>query len=141
MGNGGWTSLWWSCAGRAQSVPGTSMPTSGDRAFVVRVTGTGPRSMILIPGFLSHGEVWDEVVAHVGTRYRCHVLTLAGFAGVPAVDGPLLPRVRDEIIAYIKETKLDHPVLVGHSLGGFLALWVGSTAPDLEGVSRGLRAT
>jgi pimeloyl-ACP methyl ester carboxylesterase len=54
-------------------------------------------------------------------------------AGQPAVDGPVLPRVRDEIIAYIRHRQLDHPVLAGHSMGGFLALWIAAAAPDLVG--------
>lgn len=103
------------------------------RAFTVRVTGTGNQPMILIPGLLSSGDVWDSVVEHFSSRYRLHVLTIAGFAGVPAVDGPLLPRVRDELIAYMREENLDQPVLVGHSLGAFLAFWVASTVPDAVG--------
>ena len=104
-----------------------------NRAFTVRVTGTGSRTMILIPGLLSSGEVWDGAVEHFSARYRVHVLTIAGFAGVAPADGPLLPRVRDELIAYIRDENLDRPILVGHSLGGFLALWIASTAPDLVG--------
>lgn len=107
--------------------------TDRTRAFTVRVTGTGNRPMILIPGLLSSGDVWDSVVEHFSSRYRLHVLTIAGFAGVPAVDGPLLPRVRDELIAYMREENLDQPVLVGHSLGAFLAFWVASTVPDAVG--------
>jgi N-formylmaleamate deformylase len=53
-------------------------------AFAARVEGRGP-AMILIPGFVSSGAVWDDVVAHYKTRFTCHVLTLAGFAGQPAV--------------------------------------------------------
>ena len=101
-------------------------------SFAVRVEGSGP-AMILIPGFLSSGAVWDDVVAHYKSRYTCHVLTLPGFAGQPAVAAPVLPRVRDEIIEYIRARRLHRPVLVGHSLGGFLALWTAATEPDLVG--------
>jgi N-formylmaleamate deformylase len=101
-------------------------------SFAVHVEGTGP-PMILIPGFLSGGDVWEDVVAAYRDRYQCHVLTLPGFASQPAIEAPVLPRVRDEIIAYIRERRLDRPVLVGHSLGGFLALWIAATAPELVG--------
>ena len=101
-------------------------------SFAVRVEGRGA-AMILIPGFVSSGAVWDEVVGHYKTRYACHVLTLPGFAGQPSIAGPILPRVRDEVIEYIRRHHLDKPVLVGHSLGGFLALWIAATAPDLVG--------
>ena len=118
-------------AGASPQAPPNAI--DGATAFTVAVTGNGSRPMILIPGLLSSGEVWDGVVEHFATRYRLHVLTLAGFAGVPGVAGPLLPRVRDEVIGYIRENELPRPVLVGHSLGGFLAMWIASTAPDLVG--------
>ena len=87
--------------------------------------------MILVPGFASSGEVWTDVVAHYKAKYQCHVVTLAGFAGVPAANPTSLARVRDGIVDYIRAKKLDRPVLVGHSLGGFMAMWVASSAPDL----------
>ena len=59
-------------------------------SFAVRIEGRGP-AMILIPGFLSSGAVWDDVVAHYSSRYTCHVLTLPGFAGQPPIAAPILP--------------------------------------------------
>lgn len=89
--------------------------------------------MILIPGLESPGAVWDGAVSHYQARYRMHVLTLAGFAGEPALPGLRLRDVRDGVIRYIRENKLDRPVIVGHSLGGFLALWIAAAAPELTG--------
>src|SRR5437016_159006 len=100
-------------------------PTS----FSVSVSGLG-RSMILIPGLESPAAVWDEVAAHYKSTYQVHALTLAGFAGQPAVPDLRLSTVRDDIIRYIRENRLDRPVIVGHSLGGFLALWIAAAAPD-----------
>jgi len=99
-------------------------------AFRVKVTGHG-QPMILIPGLSSSGETWDTTVAHFGDRFECHVLTLAGFAGVPRIPAPMLDRVRDAVVGYIIEKKLVKPVIVGHSLGGFLALAIGAKYPDL----------
>jgi len=96
--------------------------------FKAFVTGSGP-PMILIPGLASGSNVWDGAVAHFKGRYQCHVLTLAGFAGQPAIDGPFLEKVRDGIVKYIHDQKLNHPVIIGHSLGGMMAFWVAETAP------------
>jgi pimeloyl-ACP methyl ester carboxylesterase len=104
----------------------------GQSSFQVKITGHGP-AMILIPGLASSGETWDSTVARYKDRYECHVLTLAGFAGVPRLPGPMLERVRDDVAAYIREKKLVKPVIVGHSLGGFLALAIASRYPDLPG--------
>src|SRR5215472_14298656 len=98
--------------------------------FSVKVTGAG-RPVILIPGLESSGEVWNGVAAHLSTRYQVHVLTLAGFAGEPAVPGLRLAGVKDGIISYVRENRLSRPVIIGHSLGGFLALWIAASDPEL----------
>ena len=100
--------------------------------FQVKVTGHGA-PMILIPGLASGGETWDTTVAHYQDRYECHVLTLAGFAGVPRIPAPFLDTERDAIAAYIRKNHLEKPVIVGHSLGGFLALSIAVKYPDLPG--------
>lgn len=103
-------------------------------AFKVDVTGTGA-PIILIPGLASPGSVWDGTVAHYcgSGKHQCHVLTLAGFAGQPAIKEPLLPAVEQQLSAYIKDNKLDHPVVIGHSLGGYLGLKLASDHPDQVG--------
>jgi pimeloyl-ACP methyl ester carboxylesterase len=49
------------------------------------------------------------------------------------VPDPLLPAVRDQLLAYIKAEKLDHPLVVGHSLGGFMGLLLSTTQPEALG--------
>ena len=101
-------------------------------AFKVEVSGKG-QPIILIPGYSCSGEVWNETVAHLKNRYECHVITIAGYAGVPKLDTPILKTVRNELINYVKTKKLNKPMLIGHSLGAFMSLWVSSVEPDLFG--------
>ena len=100
-------------------------------AFTVEVYGHG-RPVILIPGLGCPGDVWRGTVAHL-EGYEAHVLTLAGFAGVAAIDAPLAAATRDQLARYVRERKLDRPVVVGHSFGGFIAYWFAATAPALVG--------
>ncbi|MBX0290510.1 alpha/beta hydrolase [Hymenobacter sp. HSC-4F20] len=102
--------------------------------FTVRVVGKG-QPMLLIPGLTCPGAVWNETVAHYQKQYQCHVISLAGFGGTPAPASTdqLLRNVRDQLLAYIKTQKLHKPTIVGHSLGGFLALWLSSAQPEAAG--------
>ena len=111
-----------------------TVSASADAAtsFRVEVSGHG-RPIILIPGLASSGDTWKTTVARYQDRYTCHVLTLAGFAGVPAIDAPLMATVRAELVAYIHDQHLDKPIVIGHSLGGTLALDLASREPNLVG--------
>lgn len=102
------------------------------KSFTDAVTGAG-RPVIFIPGLGCPGAIFDGVINHLDGRVEAHVLTLAGFAGNPPVKGPLAAAVRKDLIRYIRSHRLEKPILVGHSLGGFVAYWVAATAPDLIG--------
>ncbi|MCX5745782.1 MAG: alpha/beta fold hydrolase, partial [Proteobacteria bacterium] len=70
-----------------------------------------------------------------------HLVSFAGYAGKPPIAGPLHATARADLVAYIRDRQLDHPILVGHSLGGFFAFWVAVTEPDLVGPIVNLDAT
>ncbi len=101
------------------------------KSFVVHVSGKG-RPVIFIPGLGCPGEVWDDTVSRLD-GVEAHVLTLAGFAGQKAVKPPLAATVRKELVRYIRSNKLDKPIVIGHSLGGFIAYWLAASEPDLIG--------
>jgi N-formylmaleamate deformylase len=104
-------------------------------SFVVKVVGKG-RPVLLIPGLTCPGAVWDETVARYKGQYQCHVVSLAGFGGVAPqqpVSAHLLQETRDQLLAYVKAQQLSQPTVIGHSLGGFLALWMAATDPTALG--------
>lgn len=101
-------------------------------AFSVQEVGHGP-PVILIPGLACSGEVWHATVEHYRRGHQLHVVTLAGFGGQPAIAAPFLTTVRDQLAGYIRAHHLRHPVVVGHSLGGFIALSLAAANPTLLG--------
>ncbi len=100
------------------------------RDFEVQVHGEG-QPMLLIPGLSNHAAVWDETVARYQDRYRTHAVTLPGFAGVAPMsyEGDYLDAVTAQLLAYIDAQKLHKPVIVGHSLGGYVAMKLAIARP------------
>ncbi|MEA3062978.1 MAG: hypothetical protein QOJ94_2759 [Sphingomonadales bacterium] len=116
-------------AGSAQAASAWS-PTR----FSVEVTGSGP-DVILIPGLTASKEVWRATVAAV-PGYRYHLIQVAGFAGAPArgnAKGEVVAPLAEEIARYIQASKLRRPAIVGHSMGGTLAMMVAARHPVLVG--------
>jgi N-formylmaleamate deformylase len=103
------------------------------QSFKDEVIGKG-RPMVFIPGLYSAGEVWKEAASRFAGNYECHLITLPGFAGVPPIKSDsILATVANELAVYIKQKGLKQPIIVGHSLGGWLALKIGITHPEAVG--------
>src|ERR1035438_697514 len=102
-------------------------------SFAVEKIGAG-RPMILIPGLFCSGHVWDETVEHFKDKFTCYEITLPGFAGQPPISSDsLLVVVARQLADFIQQNKLEKPIIVGHSLGGSLALQLGVMYPTLPG--------
>ena len=102
-----------------------------DYPFSVVKSGDGQQSIIFIPGFASSGDVWNETVDALKNDYTCYVFTMAGFAGEKPEDNPTFENWKTEIARYIADEKINKPIIVGHSMGGGLAMAIGSDYPDL----------
>lgn len=103
----------------------------------VRLDGPeGAPDVILIPGLSSSPHVFDALTEQLATRYRVHRIHVQGFAGAPAMDnaqGPVAAPVAEEIARYIAEKHLHHPAVIGHSMGGTIAMMVAARRPDSVG--------
>jgi pimeloyl-ACP methyl ester carboxylesterase len=107
---------------------------SSDR-ISVSVKGQGP-DVILIPGLASSGHVWDPTVAHLAVTHRVHIVQVAGFAGTPAgsnASGPVLEPVVSAVHDYIAANHLEGAAVIGHSLGGTIAMRLAISHPGDAG--------
>ena len=90
--------------------------------------GTQGPVVVLIPGMSTPGAVWDDTVAKLADDHRVLVLTLRGFDGergtaneAPgAIDG-----VVADLSAELAARGLEPATIVGHSLGGLVAMKFG----------------
>ena len=105
-----------------------------DRISVV-TRGTGP-DIILIPGLASHRDVWAAVGDTLDNRYRLHLVQVNGFAGdAPGANanGDVAAPVTEEIARYVRETDLEQPAVIGHSMGGTIGMMLAARHPGRVG--------
>ena len=101
--------------------------------FEVLKTGKGKQAIIFIPGFASSGEVWNETKTVFEKDFTCYTLTMAGFAGAKPQPNPSFENWKTGIANYIKENKIEKPIIIGHSMGGGLTLAIAADYPELIG--------
>lgn len=108
---------------------------SNSQRISVQTQGSGP-DVILIPGLASSREVWADLASTLRMSHRIHLVELAGFASTPAISNPegkvVAPAV-EAIADYIQTQHIKAPAIVGHSLGGEIALMLGARHPDQVG--------
>ncbi|HEX7823224.1 MAG TPA: alpha/beta hydrolase [Sphingobium sp.] len=126
-------------AAPALALPGNlhaapSPPPFDSRRIAVRAVGSGP-DVVLIPGLGGGPGIWSGLV-HDLPGWRWHLIHVRGFAGLPAdanAKGDLLIPLSDEIARYIREADLGAPALIGHSMGGTLAMLTALRQPARVG--------
>jgi len=98
----------------------------------VQTIGKGT-PVILVPGLSSPRAVWAGVVPTLAKSHRVYVVQANGFGG----DDPranLSPGILDGIVAdlhtLIAQSKLGKPAIVGHSMGGLVALMLAKAHPE-----------
>lgn len=89
--------------------------------------------VILIPGLAGGPWVWQGTVTHLEKDHVVYVLTLAGFDGTPApaTGGNFFDLADQSLYQWLQKANVHKPILVGHSLGGALALRFAGEHPDL----------
>ncbi|WP_258100807.1 alpha/beta fold hydrolase [Marinoscillum pacificum] len=98
------------------------------KAYEVKVSGKG-QAIIFLPGFTCPGEVWDNTISNLEPTYQTHQFTYAGFGDVPAIELPWYGTLADEIANYIETKKLKNVIIIGHSMGGMLAIDLAAKLP------------
>jgi pimeloyl-ACP methyl ester carboxylesterase len=106
---------------------------TGVKLEVLDWGGSG-RSLVLLAGkgFTAHD--FDSFAAKLIANYHVYGITRRGYGNSSApspTDGNYsAERLGKDVLAVIEQLKLEHPVLVGHSIAGEELSYIGTTSPD-----------
>lgn len=92
--------------------------------------GSGGRPLILVPGMAAGPWVWNDIVRLLQQDQTLYVVTLPGFDGRGAAAARF-GDIQAALASLAGARKMQRPLLVGHSMGGMLAL---ATAAQHPGV-------
>jgi pimeloyl-ACP methyl ester carboxylesterase len=93
--------------------------------------GQGAPALILVPGLGCGSWAFRDTVAREAPHHVIYSVTMAGTDGLPGGSDATLDNAEASIVTLIANEHLKMPVVVGHSLGGTLALRFGIDHGDL----------
>ena len=102
---------------------------SQEKAIRVEVIGKGD-PILFLPGFITPGSVWAPTLKNLQTKSESHLFSYAGFDGVAPIQMPWYKTVKEDIFNYILENNLKKFQIIGHSMGGNLAVDIAARFPE-----------
>lgn len=93
--------------------------------------GHGGPAFVLIHGWACDRSFWQPQLEELSRDHRCVAVDLRGRGDSPAVPPYDTTTAAADVAALIEALDLGPAILVGHSLGGLVALLVNDSHPDL----------
>jgi pimeloyl-ACP methyl ester carboxylesterase len=98
-----------------------------------REKGSG-KPLLLIHGFPFHQGLWDGYSDRFADQFRVITVDLPGFGRSPLLKTPFsIDDVAETLLRFLVDKSLQDVVIVGHSLGGYVALSMVQRNPELFG--------
>ncbi|WP_413205133.1 alpha/beta fold hydrolase [Rhodospirillum sp. A1_3_36] len=109
-----------------------SSSEGGPLPLAARRTGEG-RPMVVLHGLFGSARNWAGIAKRLGEGLDVHALDLRNHGDSPWSARMDYPTMAADVLAYMDEHGLDRPILVGHSMGGKVAMSLALLHPDRIG--------
>jgi pimeloyl-ACP methyl ester carboxylesterase len=91
-------------------------------------SGKGDQTLVFLHYFGGAAQSWQWVAQQL-PDYRCIALNLPGYGGTPALQQPSLQQYAEAVVQILADLNLQNYTLIGHSMGGKMALKVAAISP------------
>jgi len=100
-----------------------------EKPIHVQVKGEG-QNILFLPGFTNPGQIWNDFYTQLPGEWKGHFVTYAGFDKTEPISFPWYPQLKEALREYVVDQDLKEVVLIGHSMGGNLAIDLAHDLPD-----------
>jgi pimeloyl-ACP methyl ester carboxylesterase len=83
--------------------------------------------IILLHGALGSKKLFEPLIEILKDEFNCHAINFSGHGKTRFTDEFSIPQFAAEINEYILKHSLQNPIVFGHSMGGYAALYASAT--------------
>ena len=106
-------------------------PVEKDQTKGVYDMGLG-RAIVFLHGFLENNDIWKDYTKPLQKEYRVIALELPGHGSSPEkATGKSIDQMADYVHETIAGLRVEKCMLVGHSMGGYVALALAEKHPEM----------
>ena len=107
-----------------------SFLTYRDKNIAFKTQGNG-KAIVLLHGFLESMKIWDDMVNELSSDYQVITIDLPGFGMSDSFDSIHTMEFMADIVNRLLDfLGIDKCILVGHSMGGYIALSFAEKFPE-----------
>ena len=107
-----------------------SQPIEKDQTSGVTDSGMG-RAIVFLHGFMADSTLWKDFTKPLQKEYRIVALDLPGHGNCPeSAEGKSIEQMADYVHQTITGLRIEKCLLVGHSMGGYVALALARKYPE-----------
>jgi pimeloyl-ACP methyl ester carboxylesterase len=107
----------------------TTVETQQLDAIKIETIGEG-KPILYLPGFSVSGSIWEETIANLNLKRKSYLFSYAGFNGIKPIEMPWYATIKNSIIEFIRVNNMTDIIIIGHSMGGSLAVDIASELPN-----------
>jgi len=94
----------------------------GPRTPPQTVEGRGENEMVLIHGLGANADIWNEILPYLKGTFKVWTFELSGHGQTQPVIDPSINREAERLADFLEEQGIAYPTLVGHAMGGMIAM-------------------
>jgi pimeloyl-ACP methyl ester carboxylesterase len=84
--------------------------------------GKGEREMVLIHGLGASADVWNECLPYLNGSFKVWTFELSGHGRTQPIIDPTIDKEAERLGEFLAEKGIAYPTLVGHAMGGMIAM-------------------
>lgn len=95
-----------------------------------RELGEG-KAIIILHGLFGSSDNWLTIAKHLSENYKIYLLDQRNHGQSEWSDEWNYAVMAEDLKAFIQDSKIENPIIIGHSMGGKVAMLFASKYPDL----------